>query len=63
MPLIQLVLILILVGVGLYLLEMIPMDATIKKIIWVVVIVIVILWVIQGLGLLDVGPVISFRRY
>lgn len=62
MPLIQLLVVLILIGVALYLMEMIPMDATIKRVIWIVVIVFVILWVIQSMGLLEMGPVITFRR-
>lgn len=62
MSLIGLVLVLVLLGVGLYLLGMIPMDATIKKIIQVVVIVVVILWVVEALGLLSMGPTISLRH-
>lgn len=44
MTLIGLILVLVLVGVGLYLLNLVPMDATIKTIIR------------QALGLLNWGP-------
>lgn len=60
MSLVGLILTLILVGVLLYLIQLIPMDGTIKQIIYVLVIVCVILWVISALGLLSMGPVISF---
>lgn len=53
MPLLQLVVVLVVVGVCLYLLEMVPMDGTIKTIIRVVVILFVVLWVLQAVGLFD----------
>ena len=62
MSLIGLILILVAVGVGLYLLEQVPMDAAIKRIIQVVVIFIVVVWVVEALGLLDFGPRISLHR-
>lgn len=52
---------LILIGVGLYLVGLIPMDATIKRIIQVLVIVVVILMVLQYFGLFT-GLPISLRR-
>ncbi len=55
------IVVLILVGVGLYLVEQITMDASIKTIIRVVVILCVILWLIQVFGLLDV-PIPRLRR-
>jgi hypothetical protein len=56
MTLVGLLVILIIVGVVLYLIQLIPMDATIKKIIWVLVILCVILWVLSQFGLLhDTG--------
>jgi hypothetical protein len=61
MGLIGLVIVLVLVGVALYLLNLIPMDAIIKRIIQVLVIVVVVLWIIQALGLLDAGPTIRLR--
>lgn len=42
---------LIIVGVLLYLVRLIPMDATIQKIISVLVILAVVLWVCEGIGL------------
>lgn len=62
MNLTDLIVLLVLLGVGLYLLDLIPMDATIKRIIQVVVILVVVLWVVQGLGLLPESPHYSFRR-
>lgn len=52
MPLIQVVIVLIVVGVLLWLANTyIPMDATIKKIINAVVIVAVVLWLLSAFGL------------
>ena len=60
MPLIQLVVILILIGVGLYFVnKLIPMAQSMKTIINVVVVVVVVLWIIQLFGFFDVGPVIG----
>lgn len=50
--LIELILTLIIVGVLLYLISLIPMDATVKKVINVLVILVVVIWVVQRLGLL-----------
>ena len=47
MSLISLVVLLILVGVGLYLVNLIPMDAKIKQIINILVIVVVVLAIIS----------------
>ena len=62
MSLIQLVIILIVVGILLYCVNrFIPMDATIKRIINIVVILVVILWLCQVFGLfsaLSGGPTI-----
>jgi len=60
MTLVSLIIALILVGVVLYLINtMIPMDAKIKTIINVVVILVVLLWIVQTLGLL--GPINSIK--
>ena len=60
MTLVSLIIVLILVGVCLYLINtMIPMDAKIKTIINVVVILVVLLWVVQSIGLL--GPINSIK--
>lgn len=54
MPLLQLVILLIVIGVLLWLVNTyIPMDATIKRIINIVVIVVVVLWILSILGLFD----------
>jgi len=51
MPLITLVITLIVVGVLLWLLEAyVPMDATIKRIIHIVVIIAVVLWLLNVFG-------------
>ncbi len=53
MPLIQLVIVLVVVGVVLWLINTyIPMEATIKKILNVVVIIAVILWLLSAFGVL-----------
>jgi len=60
MPLINLVVILIVVGVGLYLVNRyIPMASSIKSILNVVVVIAVCIWVLQATGLW--GNVTSFR--
>lgn len=54
MPLIQIVILLIVVGVLLWLVEAyIPMDPMIKRIIQIVVIIVVVLWLLQLFGLLS----------
>ena len=57
MSLVSIIVILIVVGVLLYLVNVhIPMDATIKKIINVVVIIAVVLWLLSVFGILpDLG--------
>jgi hypothetical protein len=55
MPLIQLIIALVVVGVILWAVNTyIPMDATIKKILNVVVILVVVLWLLSVFGVL--GP-------
>jgi hypothetical protein len=51
-PIVHIVIGLVIIGVCLYLVEQIPMDATIKTIIRVVVILFVVLWLLQTFGLL-----------
>lgn len=51
---IALIVTLVLIGVGLYLVNQIPMDAGIKTIIRVVVILCVVLYLLSAFGLLDV---------
>jgi type IV secretory pathway TrbD component len=53
MPLIQLVVALVILGVGLWLINnYIPMDGKIKQILNVVVVIVVILWLLSAFGLL-----------
>lgn len=54
MPLIQLVIVLIVVGVLLWAVNMyIPMDSKIKQILNVVVVIAVVLWLLQVFGVLS----------
>ena len=60
MPLINLVIVLIIVGVGLYLINRyIPMASAIKSILNVVVVVAVCIWLLQATGMW--GSVSTFR--
>jgi predicted membrane protein len=60
MPLVNLVLVLIVVGVGLWLINrFIPMASSIKSILNVVVVVAVCIWVLQAVGLW--ADISSFR--
>ncbi len=53
MTLIDLIIVLLVVGVLLYIITLIPMDATIRKVIHIVVLVAVILWLLQAFGVLS----------
>lgn len=54
MPIINLLLVLIVVGVLLWLVNSyIPMAASIKKILNIVVVVVVVLWLLRAFGILD----------
>jgi 1-acyl-sn-glycerol-3-phosphate acyltransferase len=54
MPLLNVVLVLVVVGVVLWLINTyIPMQGTIKKILNVVVVIVVILWLLYGFGVID----------
>ena len=58
--LVQLILLLVVLGVVMYLINaFVPMDAGIKKILNVTVIIVVILWLLQSIGLL--GPIGNIR--
>lgn len=58
MDLIQLVLVLIAVGVGLWLINsFIPMDSKIKQILNIVVVIVVILWLLKVFGIFDAGTI------
>jgi hypothetical protein len=56
MPLIQLVIVLIVVGVLLWLVNnFIPMAGSIKSILNAVVVIVVVLWLLQVFGILSMG--------
>jgi hypothetical protein len=62
MPLVNLIVPLIVIGVVLWLINnYIPMASSIKRILNVVVVVIVAVWVLQAVGLW--GPVTSYRLH
>lgn len=50
---------LILIGLVLYIIQILPIDTMIKRICYVVVLVFVLLWLLQMIG--GVGPVIRLR--
>ena len=63
MPLIQLILVLVIVGVLLWLVNnYIPMAASIKNILNIVVIIVVILWLLRVFGVLTNFPGIYVGR-
>lgn len=57
MTLIGLIVILLIVGVALYLITLVPMDATVKRIIQVIVILVLVLYVLSAFGLLPHGSI------
>ena len=60
MPLINVIIVLVVVGVLLYVVEtLLPIDATIRRIIHIVVILAVCIWLLQAFGI--IGPLGSFR--
>jgi hypothetical protein len=52
MPLIQIVLVLVVVGVLLWLVNLIPMQGTIKSILNAVVVIFVVIWLLNVFGLM-----------
>jgi hypothetical protein len=60
MPLIQLLIVLVVVGVILWVInQYIPMQSTIKKILNVVVVIVVIIWLLNVFGL--IGNILAIR--
>ena len=60
MSLLSLIVVLVIIGILMYLINaFIPMDASIKRILNVVVIVFLVIWLIQAFGLL--GPLQNIR--
>lgn len=60
MTLIGLLVVLLVVGVVLYILSLVPIDATIKRIIYVLVLLFVVLWLLQAFGLIG-GPGLKLK--
>jgi hypothetical protein len=56
MPLIQIVIVLIVIGVLLWLVNLIPMQGTIKSILNTVVVICVVLWLLNVFGVLNYLP-------
>jgi len=52
---IELIIILVIVGAALYLLQFAPLDAMIKRIIYVVAIVLVLVWLLRNLSTFGLG--------
>lgn len=62
MSLISLILVLALVGLLVWLIQtFIPMDARIKNLMSIIVIIVLLLWVLQSIGILTGGPTIRIR--
>jgi uncharacterized protein YqhQ len=60
MPLMNVLIVLVVVGVLLYLVEtLLPIDATIRRIIHIVVVLAVCIWLLQAFGI--IGRLGSFR--
>ncbi len=60
MPLINVIIVLVVVGVLLYIVEtLLPIDRTIRRIIHIVVVLAVCIWLLQAFGI--IGPLGSFR--
>lgn len=63
MPLIQLVITLIVIGILLWLVNQhVPMDAKIKQILNIVVVVVVVLWLLSVFGVMGSLDAIRIRR-
>jgi hypothetical protein len=64
MSIVELLLLLILIGVGLYFVNRyIPMAAPIRTLVNIVVVLLVVLWLLEKFGLLHTGHIPSFRRH
>jgi len=50
--LVSIIISLVVIGLLLYLVELIPMDATIKQIIRIIVIIAVVVWLLEAFGLI-----------
>jgi hypothetical protein len=62
MPLLNIVLVLVVVGIVLWLINTyIPMAGSIKRILNIVVVVVVILWLLRVFGILASGPAVRIN--
>jgi hypothetical protein len=60
MPLINVIIVLVIVGVLLYIVEtLLPIEATVKRIIHIVVVLALCIWLLQAFGI--IGSLASFR--
>ena len=59
MDIISILIFLVVVGFALWLMEQMPLDAQIKRIIQGVAIFLIIIWVLQSLGLFSTGGFLS----
>lgn len=57
MPIISILVIILVIGLVLYLIEMLPIDGTMKLIARAIVILVLILWLLSLIGLLPMGSV------
>lgn len=58
MSLISLIVTLVIVGVILYLINwLVPMDAKVKKILNIVVVIVILIWLAYAFGLLPIGDI------
>ena len=58
---ISVIILLVVVGVALYLLKLVPMDETVRKVITVLVILLVVLYALQVLGVIQPGDMPRLR--
>lgn len=61
MDIVSLLITLAVFGVLLYIITLIPMDGTVKKIITVIAILAIVLWLLQGFGIYHFGTVPRWR--
>lgn len=62
MDIISLLITLAVFGVVLYIITLIPMDGTVRKIIIVIAILAIVLWLLQGFGIYHFGAPFGGRR-
>lgn len=57
MPIISILIVILVIGLVLYLIELLPIDGTMKLIARAIVILVLILWLLSLIGLLPMGSV------